>query len=161
MRNEKMMDFVNKNKVVIAVVLPILILVTIRSVGSNHFMTDATKLAKPSVLRSNIVSAEQTGILKGEILLINLGEESAGIDKITKNILKVPADSILNKYNLNTIHKHYGPVLLFSSEIAVSARIWMVLSQMGYKNIYILNNDTENEILKYKFRTDTLVKPEF
>jgi hypothetical protein len=31
---------------------------------------------------------------------------------------------------------------------------------LGYRNIYILNEDPENEILKYKFRSDTLIGPE-
>ena len=89
-----------------------------------------------------------------------MGEAGSGLNEITSDALFIAADSILSKNNLSIIRKHDGPVLLVSSETAVSARIWMVLSQMGYKNIYILTNDADSEVLKYKFRPDTLVRPE-
>jgi 3-mercaptopyruvate sulfurtransferase SseA len=79
---------------------------------------------------------------------------------MTKYAQNIPADSILSKKYLNTIRKHNGPVILFSSEMAVSARIWMLLSQMGCKNIYILTNNTDNEVFKSKFRPDTVTRPE-
>lgn len=154
------MDLINKYKVVIAVVLPILILVLIREFGTNHFKSNAKRWAEPSVTRTNIISGEQTGTLSGENLIINLNEDSSAIKELTMYAVNIPADSILSKKNLNTIRNHDGPVVLFSSETAVSARIWMVLSQMGYKNIYILTNDSDNEVFKNKFRSDTLVRPE-
>jgi rhodanese-related sulfurtransferase len=146
--------------VIIAVVLPILILILIRSLGVNHFKSDAKKLAVSSVKKSNIITGEQINALSGEKLIINMGEAGSGLNEITSDALFIAADSILSKNNLSIIRKHDGPVLLVSSETAVSARIWMVLSQMGYKNIYILTNDADSEVLKYKFRPDTLVRPE-
>jgi hypothetical protein len=53
-----------------------------------------------------------------------------------------------------------GPVLLNSSEEAVSARVWMILSQLGHSNIYIVTDDPEIEVMKNKFRPDTLIRPE-
>jgi len=38
-----------------------------------------------------------------------------------------------------------GPVILYSNDISVSARVWMVLSQTGIKNIYILDTSVGNE----------------
>lgn len=154
------MSLIDKYKVVIAVVLPILILVLLRSFGTNHFKIDAKKWAEPSVKQSNIITGEQINTLSGKKLIINLGEAGSGLNEITSDDLFIAADSILSKNNLSIIRKHDGPVLLASSETAVSARIWMVLSQMGYKNIYILTNDADSEVLKYKFRPDTLVRPE-
>lgn len=154
------MELLNKYKIVIAVVLPILILVLIRSFGANHFKGDAKRWAEPSVMRSNIITRDQTGTLSGEKLIINLSEESSGINNLSMNSLNIPADSILSKNNLNRIRNHNGPMLLFSTRTAVSVRVWMILSQMGYKNIFILTDNADNEVLKYKFRPDTLVKPE-
>ena len=111
-------------------------------------------------MRSNIITRDQTGTLSGEKLIIRLGEGDSGIENLSINSVKIPADSVLSKNNLNRIRNHNGPVLLFSTRTAVSARVWMVLSQMGYKNIFILTDNADNEVLKYKFRPDTLVKPE-
>jgi rhodanese-related sulfurtransferase len=154
------MYLLKKYKAVIIVVLPILILVLLRSLGPNHFKSDAKRWAEPSVMRSNIITRDQTGTLSGEKLIIRLGEGDSGIENLSINSVKIPADSVLSKNNLNRIRNHNGPVLLFSTRTAVSARVWMVLSQMGYKNIFILTDNADNEVLKYKFRPDTLVKPE-
>jgi hypothetical protein len=152
------MDLIKKYKVVIAVVLPIFILVLIKQFGGIHFKNDAKRWAEPSMLRSNILSGELIRTLAGEKLIINLDNENGGTDDKTKEFLSIPADSILN--NLRIIRQHDGPVLLVSSDYAISARIWMVLSQMGLRNIYILTNDADNEVFKSKFRPDTLVRPE-
>jgi hypothetical protein len=56
--------------------------------------------------------------------------------------------------------KNKGPVILVSSENTISARIWMLLSQKGLKNIFILSEEKDFEVLKNKFRTDTLSIPE-
>ena len=154
------MNIVYKYKVVIAVVLPILILVLIRTFSGNQFKRDAKRWAEPSVIGSNIISSDKTGTLSGEKLIINLCKEKNETRGLVKDELFIPADSILLRNNLNIIRKHNGPVLLSSTDIAVAARIWMFLSQMGYKNIYILSNDIDNEILKNRFRPDTTLRPE-
>jgi hypothetical protein len=154
------MNVINKYKVVFAIVLPILILILFRIFGTNHFKPDAKRLADPSVMRSNTINIEQSGTLSGKKLIINLDKKFNGISEMTMDAQNISADSILSKKYLNTIRKHDGPVLLFSSETAVSARIWMILSQMGCKNIYILTNDTDNEVFKSKFRPDTITRPE-
>jgi 3-mercaptopyruvate sulfurtransferase SseA len=50
---------------------------------------------------------------------------------------------ILENENLTIIRKNRGPVILFSDDSSVSARIWLVLSEMGMKNIYILQNESD------------------
>jgi len=154
------MNFLKNNKVLFAIILPVLILVIIRSLGTNHFKNDAVKWAEPSLSRSNIISKNQIGSLLGEKLIINLGEGAGQMDELPKDAINIPANTILSKENLKIIRKHDGPVLLFSNEPSVSIRIWMLVSQLGYKNLYILTNESDNEVLKYKFRPDTLVRPE-
>ena len=91
------MDLIKKYKAVIAVVLPILILILIRSFGANHFKNDAKRWAEPSVLRSNIISAGQIGKLPGDKLIINLSKESIGNNRNTMKTLNIPAESILSQ----------------------------------------------------------------
>ena len=154
------MKFLIRYKVIIAVVLPVLILVLIRSFWPNQFKVDANRWAEPSFASSNIISVNQMGTVSGKRLIINLDEENISISEQGNNVLDIAADSVLSRNNLKMIRKHNGPVMLFSSEVDLSARIWMVLSQMGFDNLYIITNDTVNEVLKYKFRPDTLVRPE-
>jgi GTP cyclohydrolase II len=147
------MELLKKYRLVIIVVLPILILVLIRSSGLNYFKNDAKKRAEPSLKQSNIMIIEQAGSLSGKNLIINLDKEG----KLTGDVQNIPADSVLTKNYVTMIMKHDGPVLLFSSDPGLSARIWMILSQLGCRNIYILTNSSDNEVFKYKFRPDTLL----
>jgi hypothetical protein len=154
------MELIKKYRVVFAVVLPILILVLFRSFGTNHFQSDAEKLAEPSVARANIITTEQLASLNGEKLLINFGKERITSLDFKMTTLNISSDSLLLKNNIKTIQKHSGPVLLYTADMSVSARIWMLLSQMGVKNLYILAKENDNEVFKNKFRPDTLIRPE-
>jgi hypothetical protein len=151
------MEIMNRYKVIIAVVLPVLILVLFRSFGTNHFKNDFRKWAEPSLTRTNIITIEQAPSLTGNRLLICLDTNVIGLTSLAQESQNVPPDSILTKKYFNIIRKHSGPVLLYSSGNDVSGRIWMVLSQMGCTNIYILTSNTDNEVFKNKFRPDTLI----
>jgi hypothetical protein len=154
------MDLIKKYKAIFLIVLPLAILVLIRASGTNHFMTDARKLAEPSFSRTNIVTSEISGQLNGEKLIIFLGKDAVKPDLPVSARKTIPADSILNKENLRLLRNHNGPVLLCASETSVSVRIWMLLSQMGIENLYIVSKDPEPEALKYEFRPDTTARPE-
>jgi hypothetical protein len=154
------MKLIDKYKTVIAVVLPILILVLIRSFWPNQFKVDAIKWAEPSFTTSNIIPVNQIGKVTGDRLIINLDKATTGIIDQDSRVLNISSDSVLVRNNLKMIRRHDGPVMLISSQVDISARIWMILSQMGCENLYIITNDTANEVLKYKFRPDTLVRPE-
>jgi len=155
------MDLIKKYRLVIAVVLPILILVLLRSLGVNHFKNNVKRWAEPSVKQSNTIDIKQSDALSGKKLIINLDNDVIGIREISADAQNIPADSVLTKKYFKIIRKHDGPVLLFSSQPSVSARIWMILSQMGFNNTYILTNNKDNEVFKYKFRPDTLsLRPE-
>ncbi|MGD0757080.1 MAG: hypothetical protein ABR927_18695 [Bacteroidales bacterium] len=150
------MELIRNNKAGIAIVLVILILVLIRSSGLNHFKNDAKKWAEPSVKQSNRITLEQAGSLKGKNLIINLDKGTRPVVELPGDVQNIPADSVLIRSHVSVILKHDGPVMLFSSDPGLSARIWMILSQMGCRNIYILTNSSDNEVFKYKFRPDTL-----
>jgi hypothetical protein len=151
------MELIRKYRFEIAVLVPIIILVIIRSLGVNHFRNDAKRWAEPSVARSNTITPGQAGNLQGNILTINLDNKMIPDEKIIGNLRNIPADSILSKNIIKSILRHDGPVLIYSSQTALSARIWMVISQMGCKKIFILTSQTDNDSLKFKFRPDTIM----
>jgi 3-mercaptopyruvate sulfurtransferase SseA len=149
------MEFLKNSKTAIAIVVIILVLVVIRSVSVYHFRNDAKRWAEPSVKTSNLITAAQAVELPGNILIINLDKDQGPVGGIRGEMRNIPPDSVLNKRHITSIIKHDGPVLIYSSEPGLSARIWMILSQMGCKKIFILTDQTDNESLKYKFRPDT------
>ena len=151
------MELLKKFKVVIVVVLIVLILVVIRSTSVFHFRNDAKKWAETSFRQANTINPEQTKLLKDKTLVINLDKNEKIPLEIHGDLKNIPADSILSRKNIKSIINHDGQVLLYSSEKGLSARVWMILSQMGCKNLFILTSDTANEVFKYKFRPDTMV----
>jgi hypothetical protein len=153
------MDFLKKYKIILVILVPVVILVIIRSFGINHFMTDAMKHAGQSFSRSNIITPDKAADLEGEKLLVIFEKDVIKHD-FPGEILSLTPETILEKKNIKKLLNHSGPVFLSSPEISVSVRSWMILSQMGAENIYVLSEDPEPEVLKYEFRSDTLARPE-
>jgi hypothetical protein len=139
------MKFLRRYWPVLSITLLAVILVMIRTY-SHNFRYDASRWAGPSALRSNIVTEDQISDMSGDILLITLGNEAPRIELPKDKILKVNPESILEKANLSLIKKNKGPVILYSEDNSVSARVWMVLSEMGIRNIFILQDEGKNEL---------------
>lgn len=155
---QKMKQF----KFALLILVPVFILVIIRSVSTNHFKPDTKKLAEPSVLRSNLISSEDLASVSGEILIINLGEVNAQgtLIGLKTEVLNINPEAVLERPIIKKLSGYKGKIVLASSDASVSARMWMFLSQMGIKDLYILTNDKDNESIKNKFRPDTITRPE-
>jgi hypothetical protein len=147
-------------KAIILIILPVLILVIIRLLSPGHFSSGMKEQALPSLTRSNIITKDNAAGLGGNQLLVSLGSKRVRNEEFPSLKISVSPDSLLSGQNLRRIMKHNGPVILSSDDAGLSSRIWMLLSQMGRKDLYILDNDTMNEMSQNKFRPDSLFRPE-
>ena len=149
-----MIQFIRKNWELVLVVLALTVLVLFRSISNNHFKSDAKKWAAPSMNQSNTITGEMLVTLKETYRLIDLDKDS--IQKaIVLNSERIDPDSLFARKYITSIKEFKGKVILYSSNPGVSARMWMLLSQMGLSNIYILT-DSDNEVLKYTLKHDSL-----
>jgi hypothetical protein len=82
--------------------------------------------------------------MTGKKLLVDLGEEPVSGSRFGNITLKMDPGSILDKQNMKLIRKNVGPVILYSEDISEVARIWMILSEMGVRDLYILS-ESANE----------------
>jgi hypothetical protein len=139
------MELIKKYRTILAIVIPVLLLVIIWQFGRSHFKPDAKHWAKPSYSHNNVISYHDISSIPGDKLLINLDSCSAIKNKFINSIDGIPADKILAKDNIRRIRQHNGPLLLHSCDPALSARIWMVLSQLGISDLYILSDDAIRE----------------
>jgi hypothetical protein len=128
---------------VISISLLVVCLVLIRTFNREQFRYDAVKWADSSINGSNLVSDADVLKMDGKALLVNLGTALPSDMKIQVNTVNMDPGLILEKENLSLIRKNNGPVILFSEDSSVSARIWMVLSEMGMINIYILQEQAD------------------
>ena len=156
-----MIKLIKRYSLAIAIVFPLLAIILIKNSGTGSFRYDAGRWAEPSITGENIVAPEKASRLKGNILIIELDKTSSVPGGIKGEILIIAPDSVLVDEQRKPIFKNDGPVLLHSADYSVSAKTWMVLSQAGLKNIYILAEDQDNEKGKEKFRPDSVNKPEF
>jgi hypothetical protein len=153
------MNLINKYRIILAFVIPVLILLSIRTCRNGSFKYDAKKWAESSFDNSNIISVTEVEKLSGEKLIVCLDDSNNKIgDKST--VMHISPDSVLNRKYLTVIRHHKGPVLISSSDPAISARIWMVICQTGCSDLYILSGSNDNESFKNEFRPDTIVRPE-
>lgn len=132
------MKFIKQYWLVILIFSLVTLLVLLRTFNRNNFRYDAVKWAEPSAIGSNLLTEKQAISIEGEKLIIALGGEVT-VSKLFQNeVLRMDPESILQKGNLDILRRNKGPVILYSDQSSVSAKVWMVLSEMGLKNIYII-----------------------
>lgn len=138
------MKFLKQYRIILAVFLLVLSLVLIRTISSGNFKYDAAKWAEPSATGSNIINEAQLDVMTGKKLLVDLGAEPVSGSRFGNITVKMDPGSILDKHNMKLIGKNGGPVILYSEDISEVARIWMILSEMGVRDLYILT-ESANE----------------
>ena len=154
------METLLKNKILIAILLFIIVLVSIRLFSSGHFKSDTKKLFEPSVNKANLITEERLKAIGGKQLLIYLSPGNSNNSESQNGANSIPGDSVLSGKYFKTVKNFKGTIILKSDDVALSSKVWMILSQMGISNLYILVRDNEAEVLKYKFRPDTMTGPE-
>jgi hypothetical protein len=152
---KKPMKHLRPYLLVILSILPVAALVLIRAFAPGGFKPDAHKLAKASFTGANLLNREQVAALGSKPLIVKFVFDEAGHVNPSADTLFVEASRLLDKKNLKAIHGHQGPVLLVSDDPEISAKAWMILSQMGYRDLFVLTEKDSVEVFKYKFRPDT------
>jgi hypothetical protein len=132
------MKFLKQYWSVISILMIVTALILVRTFNQGNFRYDAVRWAEPSLSGSNILTADAVNSLEGEKLIIDLGNNAEIISRFMESTRVMDPVSILEKENIRIIRGNKGPVILASGDISVSARIWMVLGEMGLKNLFIL-----------------------
>ncbi len=138
------------------VLLVLLVLVVIRVSNKNLFKQDAEK----SVLagKTNTVTFRELENLKQPFVVVNISSIATD-SNLRFNSIQIPLEKLLEKENRGKLENTQGKILLFSEDISVSTKAWVILNQLNFDNVFILVQENP-EVLKYKFRPDTTVGPE-
>jgi hypothetical protein len=153
-------EMLKKYIYIILVMAAVIITVILRNIGTSHFRYDAKRWAEPSIKGSNIITPAKISSLNGEVLMVCAGKDQKPAIDARIKIIEVSPDSIMEKRYTSAIRSNNGPVLLYAMDYSVSAKIWMILSQAGFRNIYIYTIDSDQEVLKKEFRPDSITRPE-
>jgi hypothetical protein len=155
-----MNKFLKENLLIIAVMLCIIALIIIRNTGTGKFRYNAEKWAKASVDGSNIVTPVKVTSLTGNVMILEINQKRPDSTAHGIKVVSINPGSLMEMSIRKLIKKNNGPVILHSADYATSAKAWMVLSQSGLKNLFILADDADIEAGKGKFRPDTHARPE-
>jgi rhodanese-related sulfurtransferase len=144
-------------KFILILVLPIVILVIVKAFSNSSFKPDAVKRAAPSFKSENMISWTQL-VFPGERLIIDITAGGTMQKHLPKGAVHIPAAMVADRENLKIIRKSRRTVVLASDKPGESAAVWMLLSQMGIEPVFILDNFEDNEVLKYKFQPDSMIR---
>lgn len=136
----KMKTF-RKYRLVLAGVMILAALVLIRTFNPRIFRYDAVKWAEPSVTGMNIVTSDKLTITGDDVLFIILDTDCQVPEIAGAGKLSADAGDLLSGDNIRKIRQSKGPVVLCSGDVSVSSRVWMVLSEMGIRRLYIFKKD--------------------
>jgi len=147
---EKLKDL----KIVLLVLLVVLVLVIVRSTGKNGFKQDAREAIEAVESNNFQVTLKELNGAENQYLIVDLSESgSAPIE----NSVKLPLEKLLEESSLEKLKSTENKILLVSDDNSVAVKAWVILNQMGLKNVYVLANEENQEVLKYEFKPDTVV----
>jgi len=147
-------------KFVILIIVVLLILVIVRNSDRNLFKKDIKTAIEAAQNNSNTLSLAQLQLLKGPWMVVNIGNSDLPDSVQVEHSMKIPFENLLDQTNRKILEEVNGDLILYSADVATASKAWVILNQMGFKSVFILNTGGNPEELKYKFQPDTTARLE-
>jgi hypothetical protein len=144
-------------KIVLLVLAVVLALVIVKTAGKNGFKQDAKSAVEAVSSNNFMISANNLEKNKTEYLIVELDETGS---QRFENSVKIPFDKLLEESSLEKLNETDSKILLVSNDNSVTAKAWVILTQLDFKNVFILSNEDNPEVLKYEFLPDTAARLE-
>jgi hypothetical protein len=142
-------------KIVLVILLVVLVLVIVKTTGKNCFKEDAKNAIEAVTGNNFLISLNDFKVSENQFLVVDLNK-SGSIQ--FENSLIIPFEKLLEESTIQKVKETKGKILLVSDDNSQTAKAWVILNQMGIKNVFVLANDDNPEVLKYEFQSDTLVE---
>jgi rhodanese-related sulfurtransferase len=152
------MEIFRKYIVAIIALFLLLLLVIFRLAGWNRFKYTADDLIKASSDMSHFVLLSDNSKKLPVVDIRSMQEFTSGHPG---GAINIPAKDLLARKHRIFLKKNSNGIILFSNDYAILVRTWSLLSQMGYKNVFITGTGIgTDEVMNYKFRPDSTIRPE-
>jgi len=140
-------------KIVLLILLVILALVMVKTTGKNRFKQDANNAIETVTSNNFSVSLNDFKAAETQFLVVDLNQsESVQFE----NSIKIPFEKLLDKNTLQKFKETKNKILLVSDNNSVAIKAWVILNQLDFRNVYILSEEENGEVLKYEFKPDTM-----
>ena len=154
------MNRIKSLKITILVVAILLVLVIIRNFDHNVFKEKAKTAVEAARNYNNLITVNQLKKLTTPYLIIDIGGEPRPDSLHFQHAAKIPFSQLLDKANRKILNEARGELIIYADDVATASRAWVILNQLGYKNLRILTIENNPEELKYKFQPDTTARLE-
>ena len=149
------MNLLKNFKIILPIIVVLVILIIIRISDQNVFKEQVKSAVEVTQNNGNLIMLNKFRELTTSYLLIELGSESKHDTLHFQHSIKIPFEKLLDEPNRKILDKTEGTLILYSDEMALTSKAWIILNQLGYKNLLILTSEENPEELKYKFQSDT------
>lgn len=167
------MTFDKRYWLIILPLATLLFLVVVKAFRGNDFSESARETHRLSLEADYFISLDQLEDMQAErnVMLVDI-RESESYDRChSDGAVSIPLGSILGKKDLPVLMNGESSIVIFSSDMAMSAAAWALLSQLGIQGLYILElpdgwpgeadsvidiGHYDNEELRYGFVPDTI-----
>ncbi|MDP2338614.1 MAG: rhodanese-like domain-containing protein [Bacteroidota bacterium] len=154
------MNQIKSLTIVVLILVALLILVIVRSSDKNLFKKEVRTAIEATQNNSNTISLDQLKKQTRSWIVVNLGSEDLPDFLHSENSIHLPVENILDQTNRKILGEAKGDLILYSNDEAMAAKTWVILNQLGFENVFILNTGSNPEVLKYKFQPDTTARLE-
>lgn len=144
----------------VGILLIILIFALVRISNPNLFKQDSTKAIEAAKEGKNSISIAELNKLSSEYLVLDLSSLQTYNPSQFKNSIHIPFENLLDKKNQKSLKDLNGKIILYSADISTASKAWVILNQLGFSTVFILETETNPEHFKYKFQPDTTAKLE-
>jgi len=141
---------------VILILLIISILVIVRSTNQNLFKQDVETICTVANNDNNTITFSEIKNKQAKYIVVDLNAQELFTNRFNSSI-NVPFNELLEKEMQKKLRETKDTLILFSENISTSSKAWVILNQLGFSNVYILETEENNEVFKYKFQPDTSV----
>lgn len=167
------MRIIKELKYIILLAIIIIVFVSVRSYKRNYFSLSATEAFELSLDSGYILYEIKFAESLVNQLLIDLRSEESYIKSHLDKAENIPFQHILYRLNLKEYKKRN--IILYSDDISQSVKARLLLNQMGFTAVYVLDISEKNiengkitsdslifsnEEFKYKFQPDTTIRLE-
>lgn len=142
---------------VIIILFIISVLVIARSNKQNLFKQDVETVFTSAHDDKNTITFSQLKNKEANYRIVDLNTPESFITKRFNSLIHIPFNELLKKENQKQLKEIKDTLILFSENISTSSKAWVILNQLGYSNVYILETEENNEVFKFKFQPDTIV----
>ena len=168
------MKIFNNLKYIILLAVIVLSFVIVRNSRKNYFTVTAEEAYELSLNSKFLLRPNDLINKVDNFTLVDLRDQEYFNKSHFSNAISIPFYQLGSKLNYK-FFKNQSAVLLYSDNISESVKARLILNQLGFMEIYVLDiskeiielgelkqgsNYSSNEDLKYKFQPDSTIKLE-